>query len=518
MRLRPLLIGFGLLAGSPAFACPNCHYEQCDPTGLICVCVPAIGDNCNNPLREIEKLGDATLTTLTDAGGDTIRTLENAGGDIVKTAEKAGGDTIQTFVKVGEDATATYVKAWKDTGEQAQRSFTDAVDAGNAIVNYTANQLKAQADAFQNAEKRLREGKIVDAMWGLGVEPLQATEANFAKATQESKVIAAAAASAAAVYGGPGGAAAYAAWSTYRSTGDADLALRAGLLAAVTAQAGGSGASMPSGTASELLKKAATAGAAGGIAVAAAGGDEQAITDGFLKSAGAVLIQAGSAKAQAYSPRAKDAWDTVHCISARDLDCVSNTTWARANGRILYDSKGRPRFNPIKLDPSDQVGKWSEYAKDSIEGKKNAFMTKISQLPKVAAIPLMKNQWVLTWTGTPEGSIAYGKPTVVLTYVGQNPPFTSMVNYGRANDFPDSASNGELNSEGGATDYSCTGGGINRTVKVRRLRAGCEAWYRRDDGGAQLIWHSDHFPEICTGKAVNFIKSLRAKGLSCRAR
>ena len=56
--------------------------------------------------------------------------------------------------------------------------------------------------------------------------------------------------------------------------------------------------------------------------MAAAGGDEQAIKDGFLKSAGAVLVQGGSDKLKAYSPKAKDAYETVQCISARDVDCV----------------------------------------------------------------------------------------------------------------------------------------------------------------------------------------------------
>ncbi len=136
--------------------------------------------------------------------------------------------------------------------------------------------------------------KSVDAMWGLGTEPAKSGEANFFKATQESKVVNAAAAIAATAYGGPAGAAAYAAWSTYRQTGNADMALRAGLLAAVTSEVGSAVAQMPAGTTGEIIKKAAMAGAAGGISVAAAGGDEQAIKDGFLKSAGNVLIQGGS--------------------------------------------------------------------------------------------------------------------------------------------------------------------------------------------------------------------------------
>ena len=46
------------------------------------------------------------------------------------------------------------------------------------------------------------------------------------------------------------------------------------------------------------------------------------------------------------------------------------------------------------------------------------------------AIPILKNKWVLTWTLGKDQNIAYGTPPVVLTYVGNDPPFTSTVDYG----------------------------------------------------------------------------------------
>lgn len=378
-----------------------------------------------------------TLATIEKAGGDTVRTLQKAGGDVFVSVKKAGEDAISTTYKAANDATATYVKAWRDVGDQGKRSFDDAVDAGKAVGHFVENQAKAQLDAVNNAAKRVRDGKVVDAMWGLGTEPLKSSEENFAKATQESAVINAAAATAAAAYGGPAGASAYAAWSTYRQTGNADMALRAGLLAAVTSQTGSSIAQMPTGTTGEVIKKAAMAGAAGGIAVAAAGGDEQAITDGFLKSAGAVLVQAGTDKVKAYSPEAKDAYETVQCISARDVDCLSNTTWARdAQGKILYDEEGNPRIDTSKIDPDNYIGKWSEIDPKSQEGQANALVGRISKLPNAEVIPILNNQWVMTWTLGREQEIKYARPTVVLTYVGDDPPFVSRVTYGEATSEP----------------------------------------------------------------------------------
>lgn len=380
----------------------------------------------------VQQFGGDTLTTIQKAANDTARTLKKANGDVLETVKKAGEDTVRTTYKAANDATATYVKAWRDVGNQGKESFDDAVDAGKAVGNFVKNQANDQLTQAAAAAKRLRDGKVVDAMWGLGTEKLQSSEENFAKATQESKVVNAAAATAAAAYGGPAGAAAYAAWSTYRQTGNADMALRAGLLAALTSQTGAIG-DMPTGTTGEILRKSAVAGAAGGLAVAAAGGDEQAIKDGFLKSAGAVIVQAGTDEVTAYSPEAKDAFDTVQCLSARDVDCVSKTTWARdAQGKILNDEEGRPRVDTSKLDPRNYIGRWSQIDPSSAEGQVNAAIAQASKLPDTEAIPLLDNHWVLTWTLGKEQQLEYAKPTVVLTYVGDDPPFISEVSYDKS--------------------------------------------------------------------------------------
>jgi hypothetical protein len=57
-------------------------------------------------------------------------------------------------------------------------------------------------------------------------------------------------------------------------------------------------------------------------------------------------------------------------------------------------------------------------------------VTQICKLPQTEAIPILKNQWVLTWTLGKEQDIAYKTPTVVLTYVGTDAPFNSTVEYG----------------------------------------------------------------------------------------
>ena len=467
----------------------------------------------------MEQLGKDTLTTIGKAGADTTQTLQRAAGDTITTVTKAGGDAVRTVVKGAQDTGATYVKAWRDTGEQAKRSFEDAVDAGKAAADYTENQIRAQRDAVNNAGRRAREGKVVDAMWGLATEPAQATERNFAKATQQSALLNTAAGSAAAVYGGPAGAAAYASWSTYRATGDADLALRAGVLSALTSQMGSSTSAMPAGTTGEILKKAAMSGAAGGIAVAAAGGDEKAITEGFLKAGGAVVVQGATDRLGAYSPKAKDAYQTVQCLSAKDVKCLGDTQWARdAKGKILNDENGRPRIDPKRFDPKTQISKWTGIDPNSIEGKKNAFITKISKLPHSDSIPLMKGKWVLTSTLGKAQAVVKGQPVpmVVLTYVGANPPFISNVSYGRSEMSAAGSVAGAAAANAG--NYVCPFDGYTRTVTTTRRGSSCEAVYRKSPTVSQILWHSDHDPDICAGKAIAFSRSLSGMGVPCTSR
>lgn len=263
-----------------------------------------------------------TVTTITKVGAGTFQLFEKAGGDTVSTLETAGKDVVITVTKAGSDVVATYEKGWKRATEQQKRSFDDAIEAGGAMLRYEERVISDQVEGLGAAERRVREGKVVDAAWGLATEPLKSQEENFFKATQESTLINQAAGSAAAIYGGPGGAAAYAAWSAYKSTGDASVAFRAGLIAGASAQFG-QGTPLPADAPiSAAVQRAAVAGAAGGIAVAAQGGDEAAVRDAFLRSAGAVLIQTGKNRLDGYSPQASQALQFAEYASAKGW-CLS---------------------------------------------------------------------------------------------------------------------------------------------------------------------------------------------------
>jgi hypothetical protein len=445
--------------------------------------------------KAVERLGSDVLTTVKTTANDTIRELQKTGGDVIATIERAHEDGARTVLKGAKDIEATYRKAWRDTAKQSERSLKDTADAAKAVQRFQSREFENQISAAQKAAKQLRDGKVIDAMWTASVDKAHGTEDNFFKAAQESAVINAAAQAAAATYGGPGGAAAYAAWATYKATGDVNMAFRAGALAALQSQAG-VGGDMPTGTVGEVLKKSAMAGTMGGVAVAAAGGDEKAVKEAFLKSAGNVLVQAGQDRAQHFSPGGKQALETVQCVSAKDTDCFSNLSYVKdAKGKILKE------LNTQKVDPTGKVGQWSRLNPNSPEGKAAALIARVSKLPKSDVIPLMDNKWVLTSTLGKSGTLEANKPTVVLTYVGPDAPFEFTSSYERI-----------------GTDYSCqVPHGALRRLVVRGGGKSCDAvYYREDPPTSQVIWRSQHHGTICAPKATAFVAHLNALGIPCK--
>lgn len=448
--------------------------------------------------QAVEQIGNGVLITAKTAANDTIRTLINAQGDVITTIERAGSDTVHSLEKASKDATATYLKAWKDSAEQARRSLNDGAEAATAIKRYQERELEGKIKAANNAARRANEGKFLDAAWHTSTEPMQATEENYFKATQESSLINAAGQAAATTYGGPGGAAAYAAWYTYRTTGDPEMAIRAGVVAAITSQGGSAVTDLPSGTTTEIIKKTAVAGAVGGLAVAAAGGDEQAVTEAFLRSGGAVLVQSGSENFKMHNPKAADAIQTVHCLSTRDMDCLSKTTYVKdAKGKILYDEKGTPRFE--KYIPKS-IAKWTKPDPTAPESRQVAFITKVAKLGTSGEIPVFKGKWVITSNFGVKDQIPDGEPSVVLTYAGADPPFIFRNDYEYADQ---------------VTSYTCKLGASIRRISVTRKGNACQALYYRD-GETQTVFSSPSHPEKCPAAAVVFVKTtMKEIGASC---
>ncbi len=160
--------------------------------------------------------------------------------DEVKEAYEQARAEAQDFIdrlpyeaaKAVEDAINSADKSVSDTAKTLVKAADDIVDAGAAVVRFSERELRAYPDMLSGAEKRFREGKVVDAIWHLGTDRARATEENAGRLVQENEIVAVAVQAAAGFYGGPAGAAAFAAWKAYHlSGGNVDLAIKAGVLA-----------------------------------------------------------------------------------------------------------------------------------------------------------------------------------------------------------------------------------------------------------------------------------------------
>ncbi|MGJ7521760.1 hypothetical protein ACSFA0_14840 [Variovorax sp. LT1P1] len=417
------------------------------------------------------------------------------------------GDLLEQGKEAATDGWKTYTKGWVDGAEEGKRALNDGADAVKAVAKFTERQTRSSIDNAEKVAQRAREGKFADAAWHWTTDNYRSTEKNAGKATEESKWVDQAAGSAAAVYGGPGGAAAYASWKTYRATGDPTKAFQAGLLAAATSQAGAATSKMPAGTLGEVVKKAAVAGAAGGLAVAAAGGDEKAIRDGFLKAGGAVVIQRSTDAAKAYSPKAADAVQIIDCVSARDAKCLSKTTYMRSKGKLLTDKYGKPIEKAIR--DNETVGRWSsDIDKATLKGQKLARIVDRAKLPGTQTIPVMGDKFVLTWTLGQTQKV--DRAAVVLTQVGNDPPFRTVKPVQPA------AKPSTKKSTPTTAVYICPVDGFNRTVTVTPFGRGCKATYQRGDREERLLWRSDRYRNVCMPEAVELVRKLRNVGVQCR--
>src|SRR5258708_95327 len=259
-----------------------------------------------------EKLGKELVNGVVDTA-ETARTGKPK-GDIAKTAVKVHEDLrkavepIETYThqavrklareagkgmndtgatieegRVNGDIGVNVAKAYDDTAKEIDRAGRNINDAAIAAGHYIEKEVQSAGQTLSETERTIREGKLVDALWYAAVNPARHTEQNFGNAMMESSLLNDVATALASTYGGPTGAAAYAAYITYKRTGDADLALRSGIIAGLTAKGVKNVNGMPSGSQGEVFKKALCNASIGATAVAASGGDQKAILEAFVK-------------------------------------------------------------------------------------------------------------------------------------------------------------------------------------------------------------------------------------------
>lgn len=341
--------------------------------------------------------------------------------------------------KLVDDVLRNLEKAGKDTQAELGRAGRNIEDLGQASGNYMETIYKGKISNIQTSLNRIADGKAVDALWHLATDDLRLESDASAAAATKSSIINTAGTLAASIYGGPGGAAAYAAWLTYyQSGGNVELALKVGALAGATSWALQSTGKLPvtdaSGNivASDLAKKTALTGAIGGLSVAAAGGDEKAVKDGFIRGGGMVLIQAGYQHVTRHSlddESFKASKGKPYCWST-NYECQQPPKEA-----VRLDSQGKPvGLNQAMLDKTaPHVGTMAPSdpnASLSLGSEASNFMKGVSKIPGTNAFAVFHDQWAEDWRPAMDnkailvGTIA---PAAVLTYNGSVAPLLEQV-------------------------------------------------------------------------------------------
>ena len=342
-------------------------------------------------------------------------------------------------------------------GKEAERGLHNVGEAIDAAHKFLGDQFESAGESVDNAAQRVREGKLVDAWWHFIYDPYQFSEKNAAKMFQRSSLLRTVGSVAASAYGGPAGAAAFAAWYTYRATGDAELALRTGAIVGAVSYAQGEISSLPD---DEVASKAILAGTVTGLGVAAAGGDEDDVREAFLKSGAMVLVQDGYRRAvnradvpdedqirldrkrlQAAKDRsalAPDSQSPTFCMSA----AVGSADCAPPEGALIRDENGKvididwqkagPEYShPGKFSPSPAELKaledWSKEIQNDIIGENGPVMTTVAAIPGMNAMSLFHDRWAILWgmEGSALGeaaNVATIVPATILVYTGTEGP------------------------------------------------------------------------------------------------
>jgi hypothetical protein len=400
-------------------------------------------------------------------------------------------------------------------------------------------QAQGVGETLSDAEKRAREGKFVDAIWRLGTDPTKRTEENAAKLAQEGSLVNALAQVAAWVYGGPQGAAAYAAWYTYRATGDVEMALRVGVMVGATSVATGAAGEMPTGTAGELAKKAAVTGAIGGIGVAASGGDEDAIYEGFLRSGGMVLVQDGYKEYTGHDIEARGAKGKSYCVATLNADCSPppEAYIRNSDGTIAFDSSGQPKVDMQYLEArrphvgmisaKDATGAVHELMEEG--GAVMDFTAKV--IPVTTAGSVLHDQWAIQWDMNRATNLATIAPVMVMTYYGTDGAINDLM-------LKSALDRGTEENAGFATTpvrtalrktaeaslgldhraFMCVNGKLTRVIQIDSLeneeQSVCQVIYQSQNG-VSTPWYAEHNANYCLPKGIQLVNKQVNLGWSC---
>lgn len=372
-----------------------------------------------------------------------------------------------------------------------------------SIYGNTIDAFDAAGRTVSNARRQIRERRVIDAFWYLGAENFYYSKENAARSAQETSLINTTGQVSTTVYGGPAGAAAYAAWYAYRVTGNFEMALRVGLIAG-TRRAAISDAEAK--LTEQLAQKAMIAGAVGGVAVAAGGGDVNALVEGFLKSGGVVLVQDGYKNYTENDQDARQSIPEAYCIMA--------------DTEMSHD----PSQSDSCLLSADADTDWLH--------ERGSFMTTVSDVSRLHEMTGFRDHWAVSWNMSALSTEGPQVPAVVITYMGTTAPLEKLSIDDTVLDNTDSLAVARQlkllalqGVEGRGSirlaEYSCDYAGMSRNIAVdkggERTDYACRVVYDTEKE-MSVLWSARTDAGYCGPKAVSVIDNLLEGGWSCLSR
>lgn len=479
----------------------------------------ARANDVENFVKDPARTTGRTLKSGADTVGDVV-------DDVLGGALKASEGAVKGGLNLSEDAVRAVGKAHEEAFRKVRQEAGNGVEnLGEALqsIGYFADrQLRAQRDALKDASRRVRQGRVTDALWHAAVDPLEAVERNAARAAQESSVLNTLGQVAANAYGGPGGAAAYAAWFTYRQTGDADLALRVGVITGTTSAAMVGVDSMDPG-----VKKTVLAGAIGGTAVAASGGNEAAIRDGFLLAGGMVVVRDEYRQLTTRGLDARHSQGDPYCMKADPRGGANCLAPAEAYQR---DAAGNPIGEPdVRKVPhrAPHVGEWANAGEARWAQETGLPMQAVSKVPGMNAMALFHDQWMAVWKPSDLMNKATIAPAIVLTYVGTGEPLYRHLQasaVARVGAYEAGVTPATLPAEGtpaAVTSIACVQDPLFREIVLEEFEEpaplACHVVYFSEKG-AKVLWQAHNEPTYCAPHAAQFVAKQQNWGWDCRIR
>ena len=354
--------------------------------------------------------------------------------------------------------------------QTAQGRASDGPDAKPLIDAFLAS--KGQAD--QDGSGPAREHQLIAGLWQAAVRDEAGNDLAAERIARSYTFASAEAQLARSVYGGPAGGAAYAAWWAYRQPGGtASQALQVGLLVGEGLWEGELGSDQQ-GAAALMVQRTSLAAALGGLAVAGAGGDEQALREAFFDNGAAVLLRDGA---------------KLYCFSAR-VDCDNLPVIANGAGRRV-----------------DQLPRVAPGIGTDFPVTAQASLVSTPTLPRPQGVLALDQGWTISWQMPQGGERGVLYPPVVLSQGGSTMPL------------PTPAVAPASVQEAPGARVICERGADSRTIWLMPgdPKAGyvCRAMYQVGETQA-ILWNALQNPEVCAAKAEARVERDEGQGFKCR--